>query len=86
MSNRALILHLTGRAEPLVFALSDKSAKSLANRLPVLMGSAGVDTPELADGSTVAINFGHVATAHIDDLPINQDAYGRVKRTTGFGG
>ncbi|GGS17839.1 MULTISPECIES: hypothetical protein [Actinokineospora] len=86
MSNHALILHLTGRPEPLVFALSDKSAKSLMTRLPVLMGSAGVDSPELADGSTVAINFGLVATAHIEELPLNQQAYGSPKRGTGFGG
>ncbi|GAA4430079.1 hypothetical protein ACFQV2_39675 [Actinokineospora soli] len=86
MSTHALVLHLAGRAEPLVFALSDKSAKSLVSRLPVLMGSGGVDSPELADGRTVAINFGLVATAHIDDLPVSQEAYGRVKRGTGFGG
>ena len=86
MSNHALILHLAGRAEPLVFALSEKSAKSLESRLPVLMGSGGVDSPELADGRTAAINFGQVATAHIDVLQLNQQAYGSVRRTTGFGG
>jgi hypothetical protein len=86
MSNHALILHLAGRAEPLVFALSEKSAKSLVSRLPVLMGSAGVDNPELADGRTVAINFGQVATAHIAELAHNQQAYGTAKRGTGFGG
>jgi hypothetical protein len=86
MSNHALILHLAGRAEPLVFALSEKSAKSLVSRLPVLMGSAGVDSPELADGRTVAINFGQVATAHIDELPRGHQAYGAARSGTGFGG
>ena len=36
--------------------MSEKSAKSLVSRLPVLMGSGGVDNPQLADGRMVAIN------------------------------
>jgi len=49
-AKQALVLHVAGATEPLVFALSERGAKSLANRLPALMNSGGVDTPELADG------------------------------------
>jgi hypothetical protein len=84
-SKRALVLHLAGVAEPLVFALSDKGAKSLATRLGPLLNSGGVDTPELADGSVVAVNFGHVVTAHLDDLPPLGRVYGSVQhRSHGF--
>lgn len=75
---RALVLHVAGSGEPLVFALSDKGAKSLASRLGPLMNSGGVDNPELADGSVVSINFGHVVSAHLDDLPPLGRVYGSV--------
>ncbi|MGQ0839662.1 hypothetical protein [Actinokineospora sp.] len=84
-SRHALILHLASGGEPLVFALSAKSAKSLAPRLPVLLTSGGVDTPELEDGTTVAVNFGHVVTAHLDDLPAHVRVYGSPNKRTGFG-
>ncbi|HEU5473274.1 MAG TPA: hypothetical protein VFV67_21730 [Actinophytocola sp.] len=83
--NRALVLHVTGATEPLVFALSESGAKKLAPRLGPLLNSGGVDTPELADGSTVAINFGHVVSAHLDDLPPLGRVYGSVThRRHGF--
>jgi hypothetical protein len=77
-AKQALVLHVTGAAEPLVFALSERAAKSLAARLPALMNSGGVDAPELADGSTVAVNFGHVVSAHLDNLPPLGRVYGSV--------
>jgi hypothetical protein len=77
-SKRALVLHLAGVAEPLVFALSDKGAKSLSGRMGPLLNSGAVDTLELADGSAVAINFGHVASAHLDQLPPLGRVYGSV--------
>lgn len=86
MSNHALILHLASGGEPLVFALSEKAAKSLAGRLTVLMSSGGVDNPELADGSTVSVNFGLVATAHLAELPAHTRVYGSAKGAAhGFG-
>ena len=82
---RALVLHFTGGQQPLVFALSERGAKSLASRLPTLMNSGGVDTPELADGGTVAINFGHVVSAHLDELPPLGQVYGSpTRRGHGF--
>jgi hypothetical protein len=84
-SKRALVLHISGGGEPLVFALSDRGAKSLVSRLGALMNSGGVDTPELADGSTVAINFAHVVSAHLDELPPLGRVYGSIThRGRGF--
>ena len=77
-SKRALVLHIVGGGEPLVFALSERGAKSLAVRLPTLMNSGGVDSPELADGSTVSVNFAHVVSAHLDELPPLGRVYGSV--------
>jgi len=77
-AKRALVLHVAGGGEPLVFALSEKGAKSLMNRLGALLNSGGVDTPELADGSTVAVNFGHVVSAHLDELPPLGRVYGSI--------
>ncbi|MDQ3578424.1 MAG: hypothetical protein M3443_12680 [Actinomycetota bacterium] len=85
-SRNALILHLASGGAPLVFALSEASAKSLRTRLPVLMASAGVDSPELADGANVAVNFGHVVSAHLDVAPSDAHVYGQAVRRTGFGG
>jgi hypothetical protein len=82
---RALVLHFTGGGEPLVYALSERGAKSLSGRLGPLMNSGQVDTPELADGSTVSINFGHVVAAHLDELPPLGRVYGAVShRAHGF--
>ena len=77
-AKRALVLHIAGGGEPLVFALSERGAKHLVARLPTLMNSGGVDSPELADGSTVSINFGHVVSAHLDELPPLGRVYGSI--------
>ena len=79
-SKRALVLHVAGSGEPLVFALSDRAAKGIAGRLGTLLNSGAVDAPELADGTTVAVNFTHVVTAHLDDLPPLGRVYGSVQR------
>ncbi len=73
---RALVLHLAGGGEPLVFALSDEGARDLESRLSQLMAEGKVDAPSLSDGSTVAVNFGHVVTAHLDELPPLARVYG----------
>lgn len=84
-STRALVLHVTGSSEPLVFALSERGAKSMSGRLGPMMNSGGVDATELADGSTVTINFGHVVSAHLDDLPPLGKVYGSgARRGRGF--
>jgi hypothetical protein len=85
MTTPALVLHLTATPEPAVFALSPGAAKSLAGRMSKLMGSGAVETVELADSTTAAINFGHVATAHIEDLPPHAKVYGAKARAAGLG-
>lgn len=75
-SKRALVLHLAGGGEPLVFALSEEGATELDPMLPDLLGSGQVSRPKLADGSTVVVNFAHVVTAHLDELPPLTRVYG----------
>lgn len=82
---RALVLHLAGGGEPVVFALSEHGAADLATRLEQLLREGLVHAPALADGGTVAVNFGNVVTAHIDELPSNARVYGSGKtRVHGF--
>jgi hypothetical protein len=75
-SKRALVLHLSGGGEPLVFALSEEGVREMDERLPDLLGSGAVGRPKLADGSTVVVNFAHVVTAHLDLLPPLTRVYG----------
>jgi hypothetical protein len=75
-SKRALVLHLVGGGEPLVFALSEEGAADLGPRLTDLLATGSVSTPGLADGSAVAVNFAHVVTAHLDELPPLARVYG----------
>jgi hypothetical protein len=81
---RALVLHLSHGGEPLVFALSTKSAEDLDSRLTKLVAGGQVDSAELADGSSVSINFTHVATAHLDELPPLARVYGSGRSPSGF--
>ncbi|HEV7647469.1 MAG TPA: hypothetical protein VGP26_04850 [Actinophytocola sp.] len=75
-STRALVLHLSGGGEPLVFALSTDGAGDLDAKLDDLLGDGKVYSPTLADGSRVAVNFAHVVTAHLDELPPLARVYG----------
>ncbi len=73
---RALVLHLSGGGEPLVFALSEDGVNDLEARLNDLLAAGAVYSPTLADGSTVAVNFAQVVTAHLDELPPLARVYG----------
>jgi hypothetical protein len=73
---RALVLHLSGGGEPLVFALSQDGANDLDARLNDLLSAGAVYSPTLADGSSVAVNFAQVVTAHLDVLPPLARVYG----------
>jgi hypothetical protein len=82
----ALVLHVVGGSEPLVYALSEGAALNLADRLPKLMMSGAVDSPELENGGTVSINFAHVVSAHFDAMPPLSHYYGSGNRSKhGFG-
>lgn len=78
---RALVLHLSGGGEPLVFALSADGASDLDSRLTELLSAGAVYAPTLADGSKVAVNFGQVVTAHLDELPPLARVYGSGQPT-----
>jgi hypothetical protein len=84
MTTPALVLHLTGNAEPAIFALSEGGAKALTGRVDKLMGSGSVEKLELADGTTAVVNFGHVATAHVEDLPPHTRVYGHQSNQAGL--
>jgi hypothetical protein len=75
-SKRALVLHLANGGEPLVFALSEDGVRDLDSRLTELLAEGRVHSPALADGSTVTVNFAHVVTAHLDELPPLARVYG----------
>lgn len=73
---RALVIHVSNGGEPLVFALSDEGSSDLQAKLTGLLADGEVYAPALADGSTVAVNFAHVVTAHLDELPPLARVYG----------
>lgn len=82
---RALILHMAGGGEPVVFALSEDGAADLASRLEQLVREGLVHSPALADGTTAVVNFANVVTAHLDELPSNARVYGSGRtRVHGF--
>ena len=75
-AKRALVLHLAGASEPAVFAVSEDGARELQPRLAQLLTNGSVHAQTLADGSTMAVNFAHVVTAHVDELPAHARVYG----------
>jgi hypothetical protein len=72
---RALVLHLAG-GEPVVFALSDDGARELTPNLTQLLTDGSVSSVGLADNTVAAVNFAHVVTAHLDELPPLARVYG----------
>jgi hypothetical protein len=72
----ALVLHLATGGEPLLFALTTEESGKLAGRLTQLVKAGAVETVTTKDDSAVAINFGHVAAAYIDDLNRKSKVFG----------
>lgn len=79
-----LVLHLAGAPQPLHIALGSGQAESLTQELPNLMSSGAPKALETADGGRFVVNFGHVATAHVEARS-DANAYGAPSRGTGFG-
>lgn len=79
----ALVLHVPTAGEPLMFALDAQQAESILGELPQLMAVGETKTIRLADESSVVINFRHVVTAHVDQVPPLATVYGNPqhKRT-----
>ena len=72
----SLVLHLATGGEPLLFALTTEESGKLAGRLAQLVKAGAVESVTTKDDSVVAINFGHVAAAYIDDLNRKSKVFG----------
>ncbi|GAA4864345.1 MULTISPECIES: hypothetical protein [Saccharopolyspora] len=79
-----LVLHLAGVDQPVTVALAAAEAEALRDVLAELMAAGQTKSLATADGGHFAINFGHVATAHIETTRSESNAYGAPSRQTGF--
>lgn len=77
---RALVLHLTSGAEPLLVAIGPDAAEHLGGRLTDLMRRGDFETIQAANGSTIIVNFAHVIAAHIDASPALGAIWGSPRR------
>ena len=66
---RALVLHLSSGADPLLVAISKDKADELTGQLPDFLRRADFETIEAANGSQITVNFAQVLAAHIDVSP-----------------
>lgn len=81
-----LVLHLAGVDQPLHIALASSEADALRDVLADLMANGETKSLATADGGSFAVNFAHVATAHIELSRSDAHAYGAPSRGTGFRG
>lgn len=72
----ALVLHLTAGGDPLLFTVAAEDVEKLQKRLPLWLDHGSVQQVETADGTTVSINFAHVAVAFVDDLQRKSKVFG----------
>jgi hypothetical protein len=79
-----LVLHIAGVSQPLHIALDSAEADALRDVLSDLMANGQTKSLTTADGGSFAVNFGHVATAHIEATRSDANAYGAPARGTGF--
>jgi hypothetical protein len=77
---RALVVHLANGGEPLLIAVPNDSATALAEQLPDMLRRGDVETVTTANGTVIAVNFAHVATAHVDMAPGLGQMYGGLPR------
>lgn len=84
-TKQTLVLHLVGTTQPLHVALSADEAQGLPARLPELLASGEPRLLATADEGRFAVNFAHVATAHIESVRSDAHAYGAPSKGTGFG-
>jgi hypothetical protein len=79
-----LVLHIAGVSQPLHVALDPAEADALRDVLADLMANGQTKSLATADGGSFAVNFAHVATAHIETSRSDANAYGAPARGTGF--
>ena len=82
MSNvrHALVLHLAGGNQPVLIEVAADAAGALAGRLPDLVRVAGVESIDAANGMRVAIDFGAVQVAFVDEVSVVGKLYGSPPR------
>jgi hypothetical protein len=84
-SKRALVLHLAGGGDPLLVAVSSADADALSERLPALVRAGDFETVTAANGTTVTINFAHVAVAQVDVVAgLGGQLFGAPAKVGGF--
>ncbi|EHR48667.1 hypothetical protein SacmaDRAFT_0360 [Saccharomonospora marina XMU15] len=72
----ALVLHLASGGEPLLFALEPDDVVELSKQLHLHVEHGSTQTIRTKEGTTVAVNFSHVAVAYIDDLQRKGKVFG----------
>lgn len=77
-TRRALVLHLTGGGEPIWIAMNEQDADELTANLPSLMENGATQPIPTVDGTTVVVNFAHVATALVSSLSVTAQVYGNT--------
>lgn len=77
---RALVLHLSSGAEPLLIAVAADSVDQLSASLPDLIRRGVVEAVTAANGTEFAVNFAHVLAAHVDVVPGLGQVYGSPVR------
>lgn len=78
-SRRALVLHLVGGGEPVRIAVPADSAEKLIHDLPKMLIADSPQPITAADGSTVVVNFVHVAAALVTPMPAMSSVYGNSR-------
>ncbi|ASR33778.1 hypothetical protein BAY61_00885 [Prauserella marina] len=72
----ALVLHLISGGEPLLFALDPETVPELEKQLHLHLDHGSVEPVTSREGTTILVNFAHVAVAYIDDLQRKGKVFG----------
>lgn len=78
-----LVLHLASGSSPIRIALDGDEAGLLVDALEEVVMSGQTRSLAMADGNRFLVNFGHVATAHVEMSRLD-GAYGSPSGATGF--
>ncbi|SFQ44253.1 hypothetical protein SAMN05421810_107202 [Amycolatopsis arida] len=72
----ALVVHLAGGGEPLLFALPPGDAEELYGKVASLLTDQAMATLRTRDGQAFSVNFAHVAVAYVDDQQRKGSVFG----------
>jgi hypothetical protein len=79
-AKQALVLHLVGGGEPVIIAVGPQTAEELTPRLEQLLKAGATQAVTADNGALIAVNYAHVATAHIQPWDVTSRLYGFRKR------